>query len=221
MRQYHDLMELVLKKGVEKRDRTGTGTISVFGHQTRYDLADGFPLMTTKKLFTKAIIYELLWFLRGDTNVRWLQEHGVDDLGRMGGRERRTRPGLWPSMALLAVRPTAARSTRSPIWCATSRRNPDSRRLIVTAWNPVGRAEDGAAALPLPVPVLCRERQAVVPALSALGRHFPRRAVQHRELRAADHDDGAGDGPEAGRVHAHASAMRISISIIWTRRASS
>ncbi|MGZ5959990.1 MAG: thymidylate synthase, partial [Rhizomicrobium sp.] len=77
MRQYHDLMELVLRKGVEKRDRTGTGTISVFGHQARYDLADGFPLMTTKKLFTKAIVLELLWFLRGDTNVRWLQERGV------------------------------------------------------------------------------------------------------------------------------------------------
>ena len=135
MRQYLDLMELALKNGVEKRDRTGTGTLSIFGHQMRFDLADGFPLVTTKKLFTKAIIYELLWFLRGDTNVRWLQEHGVSiwdewadasgELGPAYGHQWRSWPdghgGTIDQIANLI---------------ADIRRNPDSRRLIVTAWNP-------------------------------------------------------------------------------------
>jgi len=135
MRQYHELMELVLKKGVEKRDRTGTGTISVFGHQARYDLADGFPLMTTKKLFAKAIILELLWFLRGDTNVRWLQERGVTiwdewadangELGPVYGHQWRS----WPAPGGGAIDQIAnlVRDIKA---------NPDSRRLIVTAWNP-------------------------------------------------------------------------------------
>ncbi len=102
MRQYHDLMEHVLKKGVEKRDRTGTGTISIFGHQMRFDLADGFPLLTTKKLFTKAIIHELLWFLAGDTNVRYLQEHGVGIWDEWAGCEWRVGAGLWSPVALMA-----------------------------------------------------------------------------------------------------------------------
>jgi thymidylate synthase len=135
MRPYLDLMKRVLKTGAEKRDRTGTGTLSIFGHQMRFDLADGFPLVTTKKLFTKAIIYELLWFLRGDTNVRWLQEHGVriwdewaDEHGELGpvyGHQWRS----WPN-------PDGDSIDQISNLIADIRRNPDSRRLMVTAWNP-------------------------------------------------------------------------------------
>jgi thymidylate synthase len=135
MRQYHELLERVLRHGLEKRDRTGTGTLSVFGHQMRFDLAEGFPLVTTKKLHTKSIIYELLWFLRGDTNVRWLQERGVSiwnewadangELGPVYGHQWRS----WPTADGRSIDQIAA-------LVSEIRRNPDSRRLIVTAWNP-------------------------------------------------------------------------------------
>jgi thymidylate synthase len=135
MRQYHQLMERVLKHGLEKRDRTGTGTLSIFGHQMRFDLEEGFPLVTTKKLHLKSIIYELLWFLAGDTNVRWLQEKGVsiwnewaDENGELGpiyGHQWRS----WPAQDGTAIDQIA--------WVVNEvRRNPDSRRLIVSAWNP-------------------------------------------------------------------------------------
>src|SRR5271156_4070854 len=133
-------MEKVLKTGAEKRDRTGTGTLSIFGHQMRFDLKDGFPLVTTKKLFTKAIIYELLWFLRGETNVRWLQEHGVSiwneganketgELGPVYGKQWRD----WKT-----VHGRSLNQNDSVI--AQIKKNPDSRRLIVSAWN-VGEIE--------------------------------------------------------------------------------
>jgi len=139
MRQYHDLMERVLKSGAEKRDRTGTGTLSVFGHQMRFDLADGFPMLTTKKLFLKAIVYELLWFLKGDTNVRYLQEHGVGiwdewadasgELGPVYGHQWRS----WPANSENGHGDTIDQIANL---IADIERNPDSRRLIVTAWNP-------------------------------------------------------------------------------------
>jgi thymidylate synthase len=144
MRQYLDLVKNILTHGVEKHDRTGTGTLSVFGHQMRFDLAAGFPLLTTKKLHLKSIIYELLWFLSGDTNVRYLHDHGVtiwdewaDDRGDLGpvyGRQWRS----WPAQDGGAVDQIA--NVIDAI-----RRNPDSRRLIVTAWNP---AEVDKMALP-------------------------------------------------------------------------
>jgi thymidylate synthase len=144
MRQYLDLMQRVLAEGVVKRDRTGVGTRSIFGHQMRFDLAGGFPLVTTKKLHVKSIIYELLWFLRGDTNVKYLNEHGVTiwdewadengDLGPVYGRQWRS----WPAADGRSVDQIAN-------VVAEIKRNPDSRRLIVTAWNP---AEIASMALP-------------------------------------------------------------------------
>jgi thymidylate synthase len=135
MRQYLDLVQRVLSDGVEKRDRTGTGTRSIFGHQMRFDLAAGFPLVTTKKLHLKSIIYELLWFLAGDTNVKYLNDHGVSiwdewadargDLGPVYGRQWRS----WPTVSGGTIDQIAD-------VVAAIRRNPDSRRLIVTAWNP-------------------------------------------------------------------------------------
>jgi thymidylate synthase len=135
MRQYHELMQRILAEGVEKRDRTGTGTLSVFGHQMRFDLSAGFPLVTTKKLHLKSIIHELLWFLAGDTNIRYLNQHGVtiwddwaDEQGELGpvyGRQWRS----WPTPDGRAIDQIAE-------VLAAIRRDPDSRRLIVTAWNP-------------------------------------------------------------------------------------
>ena len=144
MRQYHDLMERILADGAEKRDRTGTGTLSLFGHQMRFDLAEGFPLVTTKKLHVKSIIYELLWFLRGDTNIKYLNDHGVriwdewaDERGELGpvyGKQWRS----WPAKDGGTIDQIA--NVLEMI-----RRSPDSRRLIVTAWNP---AEVDKMALP-------------------------------------------------------------------------
>jgi thymidylate synthase len=144
MRQYLDLMQRVLADGVVKRDRTGVGTRSIFGHQMRFDLAGGFPLVTTKKLHVKSIIYELLWFLSGDTNVKYLNEHGVTiwnewadengDLGPVYGRQWRS----WPAADGHCIDQIAN-------VVAEIKRNPNSRRLIVTAWNP---AEIASMALP-------------------------------------------------------------------------
>jgi thymidylate synthase len=135
MRQYHELMQRILTAGVETRDRTGIGTLSVFGHQMRFDLQSGFPLTTTKKLHLRSIIHELLWFLRGDTNVRYLHEHGVsiwdewaDEHGELGpiyGRQWRS----WPT-------PDGGTVDQMARLLTAIRRDPHSRRLIVTAWNP-------------------------------------------------------------------------------------
>jgi len=144
MRQYQDLLQDVLDNGTDRPDRTGTGTRSVFGRQTRFDLGKGFPLLTTKKLHIKSIVYELLWFLRGETNVRWLQERGVriwnewadenGDLGPVYGSQWRSWPdGRGGTIDQIA---NVVNSIKT---------KPDSRRHIVTAWNP---AEVDEMALP-------------------------------------------------------------------------
>ena len=102
MRQYLDLMDHVRREGHKKTDRTGTGTLSVFGWQMRFDLAEGFPLVTTKSVHLRSIIHELLWFLKGDTNLAYLHEQQGAHLGRVGRRQRRSRAHLWRAMALLA-----------------------------------------------------------------------------------------------------------------------
>ena len=144
MKQYIELLNRILTEGVQKGDRTGTGTLSVFGNQMRFNLADGFPLLTTKKLHLKSIIYELLWFLNGDTNVRYLQEHGVriwnewaDENGELGpvyGHQWRS----WPDY-------TGGTIDQIANVVDQLKHNPDSRRMIVSAWNV---AEVDSMALP-------------------------------------------------------------------------
>jgi thymidylate synthase len=134
MHQYHELMQHVLSQGVQKSDRTGTGTLSVFGYQMRFNLADGFPMVTTKKLHLKSIIYELLWFLNGSTNNDWLKERGVSiwnewaapdgELGPIYGYQWRS----WPA-------PNGQHIDQISEVVNSIKTNPDSRRLIVSAWN--------------------------------------------------------------------------------------
>lgn len=148
MQQYHDALKYILKNGVPSDDRTGTGTLSVFGMQMRYGMADGFPLVTTKKLHLKSIVHELLWFLAGDTNVRYLQENGVTiwdewadangDLGPVYGQQWRRFPTLQPAGTDDAGRALFHAGTRDQIadLLHLIRTRPDSRRMIVSAWNP-------------------------------------------------------------------------------------
>lgn len=151
MQSYLDLLTRILDEGVEKSDRTGTGTLSVFGHQTRYDLADGFPLLTTKKVHTRSVFGELLWFLRGDTNVRWLQERGITiwdewadengDLGPVYGYQWRS----WPT-------PDGRHVDQIARIIDQIKQDPDSRRHVISAWNP---ADIDDMALP-PCHTLCQ-----------------------------------------------------------------
>lgn len=144
MKQYLDLLKYIKENGVLKGDRTGTGTKSIFGYQMRYDLSEGFPLLTTKKVHLKSIIYELLWFIAGDTNIKYLKDHGVSiwdewadangDLGPVYGHQWRS----WPAEGGQTIDQLS--NVIDQI-----RRNPDSRRLMVTAWNP---AEVDKMALP-------------------------------------------------------------------------
>ncbi len=136
MQQYHDLLRLILTTGSSKSDRTGTGTRSIFGHQTRYDLQAGFPLLTTKKVHWKSVVHELLWFLRGDTNIAYLQQHGVkiwdewaDERGELG-------QGIYGSMWRAWPNADGGSVDQIKNLVDAIKKNPDSRRLLVVAYNP-------------------------------------------------------------------------------------
>lgn len=134
MKQYHDLLRKVLETGTKKSDRTGTGTISIFGYQMRFDLAEGFPLLTTKKVHTKSIIHELLWFLKGDTNIKYLKDNGVgiwDEWADANGNLGPVYGSQWRSWHA----PDGRTIDQITNVIEQIKKNPDSRRLIVSAWN--------------------------------------------------------------------------------------
>ena len=202
MRAYLDLLREALDTGVVKDDRTGTGVRSLFGRQIRFDLREGFPLVTTKRLHLKSIVHELIWFLNGDANIAYLKANGVSiwdewadengDLGPVYGKQWRVLGGRG-RQDLRPDRVAAGRDQAQPEFAPADRLGLERAR----------HRADEAAALPLPVPVLCRERPAFLPALPALGRHFPRRALQHRQLRAADPSDRARMRPRRRRFRPH------------------
>jgi len=202
MQAYLDLMRHVLEHGHVKTDRTGTGTRSIFGHQMRFDLAKGFPLVTTKKVHLKSIIHELLWFLAGDTNIAYLKAHGVSiwdewadangELGPVYGYQWRS----WPA-------PDGRHIDQISQVLRQLRDTPDSQRMIVSAWNP---ALVDQMALP-PCHALFQfyvaDGKLLLPAVSAQRRYFSGRAVQYRQLRAAHADGGASVQSEARRIYPH------------------
>ena len=199
MKQYLDLLNRVLTEGTEKSDRTGTGTISIFGHQMRFNLDDGFPCLTTKKLHLKSIIYELLWFLQGDTNVKYLQEHGVriwnewadenGDLGHVYGYQWRS----WPDY-------NGGFIDQISEVMETLKHNPDSRRIIVSAWNV---ADLNNMNLPCILSVL-RSRRAVEPAtISTQCRYISRCSLQHCFIRIITANDGTSDRFESRRFRSY------------------
>ena len=190
MQQYLDLMTRVMKEGTLKADRTGTGTKSVFGHQMRFDLSEGFPCITTKKLHLKSIIHELLWFLKGDTNIKYLKENGVriwdewadknGDLGHVYGYQWRS----WPA-------PDGKHIDQITQVVETLKKNPDSRRIIVSAWN-VGEIEtNGFTSLSCFFPILCSRRKTFLSVVSKKCRYLFGRTVQYCIIRLTYYDDGA------------------------------
>ena len=183
MKQYLDLLDRILREGVQKGDRTGTGTLSVFGHQMRFNLEDGFPLLTTKKLHLKSIIYELLWFLDGNTNAKWLQDRGVriwnewadpdGNLGHIYGYQWRS----WPDYDGGFIDQIS-----------------EAVDTIKHKRMERGRPQEHEPA-PMPrfLPVLCGRRQAEPATLPAQRRHVPGSTFQYSIIRTTHHDDGAGN----------------------------
>ena len=202
MIQYLDLLRHVLEHGKFKADRTGTGTYSVFGAQARFDLRQSFPVLTTKKLHLKSIIYELLWFLRGDTNVKYLHEHGVtiwDEWADREGSLGRIYGAQWCDWRT----PDGRSLNQIDDVIEQIKKNPDSRRHIVTAWNPGEMDRMGLAPCHALFQFYVLDGRAELPALPAQRGFVPRRAVQHCQLCAAHADGRAGLRVEARRFRPH------------------
>ena len=190
MRQYLDLLKRTLEEGNDRLDRTGVGASSVFGHQMRFDLSESFPLLTTKKLHIRSIVYELLWFLAGDTNIKYLKENGVsiwdewaDEQGELGpvyGKQWRSWAG-----------PNGDTVDQISWVLNEIKHNPYSRRLVVSAWNPAELDQMALAPCHCLFPVFCRRWKTFLSALSAVRRRLFRRAIQYRLLCVADGHDGA------------------------------
>ena len=214
MEQYHQLLEHILEKGVEKSDRTGTGTISCFGYQMRFDLAKGFPMVTTKKLHLKSIVYELLWFLKGDTNIKYLKDNGVsiwnewaDENGNLGpvyGKQWRSWRGVDGKVTDQISEVIHQLKT-----------TPDSRRMIVSAWNVGELPKMALDALPRVVSILycprnCRtkgkrhKRNIKLPIVPAQRRCLFRCSVQYCIVCLVNINGGAGLRYGTRRIYTHA-----------------
>ena len=208
MRQYHDLMRHVLEHGVDKDDRTGTGTRSVFGYQMRFNLSQGFPLLTTKKLHYKSIIHELLWFLSGERKVDYLRTEGISiwepwcpetgDLGPIYGVQ-------WRKLTAEDGEPIDQIANI----IETIKVKPDLRRLVVSAWNVEPARPDGSSPMPLPIPVLCGERRNCRASSTRGGRHLYRRPFNIASYALPDPMIAHVTGSEPGEF-VHSLATRIS-----------
>ena len=197
---FEDFMRHVHETGVLKSDRTGTGTRSVFGYQMRFPLSEGFPLVTTKKVHWKSIVLELLWFLRGDSNVKWLQERGCtiwDEWARADGELGPVYGVQWRSW------PKAGGGHIDQIaeLIAQIKSNPDSRRLIVSAWNVADLPEMALMPCHALFQFYVADGKLSCQLYQRQRRHLPGRALQHRQLRAADPYGGAAMRARSGRLH--------------------
>ena len=194
MKQYLDLMRRVREHGVRKTDRTGTGTLSVFGHQMRFDLADGFPLVTTKKLHVRSIIHELIWFLAGDTNTRYLDENGVsiwDDWADESGELGPVYGKQWRSWAT----PDGRSIDQIAEVVETLKTNPDSRRIIVSAWNPADIPDMALAPCHCLFQFYVSEGRLSCQLYQRSADVFLGVPFNIASYALLTHDDGAGDGP--------------------------